>query len=127
MIHSPRLWAIQFLGYRAGELRNDYMIALLNLGRALMLVWIAYALLLVFAPGLVHRPADPIGGAIQALVAFGLGYLIDLRGKPRPSGRGRIARTPQASFGLLRCLLLLDVVANNGNRRAAATCRKIAW
>jgi uncharacterized membrane-anchored protein len=53
------------------------MIVLLNLGRALMVVWIAYALLLVFAPGLVHRPADPIGGTIQALVAFGLGYLMD--------------------------------------------------
>jgi uncharacterized membrane-anchored protein len=53
------------------------MIALLNLGRALMVVWIAYALVLVFAPALVHRPADPIGGAIQALIAFGLGYLLD--------------------------------------------------
>jgi len=39
--------------------------------------WIANALLLMFAPGLLHRPADPIGGAIQALVAFGLGYLMD--------------------------------------------------
>ena len=53
------------------------MIALLNLGRALMVVWIAYALLLLFAPGFVHRTADPIGGTIQALVAFGLGYLMD--------------------------------------------------
>jgi len=53
------------------------MIVLLNFGRALMVVWIAYALLLVIAPGLVHRPADPIGGAIQALIAFGLGYLMD--------------------------------------------------
>jgi uncharacterized membrane-anchored protein len=53
------------------------MIALLNLGRALMVVWIAYALLLMFAPSLVHRAADPIGGAIQALIAFGLGYLMD--------------------------------------------------
>jgi uncharacterized membrane-anchored protein len=53
------------------------MIVILNLGRALMVVWIAYALLLVFAPGLLHRPADPIGGAIQALIAFGLGYLLD--------------------------------------------------
>lgn len=53
------------------------MIALLNLGRALMVVWIAYALLLVFAPDFVHRTANPIGGAIQALVAFGLGYLMD--------------------------------------------------
>jgi len=53
------------------------MIVLLNLGRALMVVWIGYALLLIFAPGLVHRPPDPIGGAIQALIAFGLGYLMD--------------------------------------------------
>jgi uncharacterized membrane-anchored protein len=53
------------------------MIVLLNFGRALMLVWIAYALLLVFAPGVLHRAADPIGGAIQALIAFGLGYLMD--------------------------------------------------
>jgi hypothetical protein len=53
------------------------MIVLLNLGRALMVTWIAYALVLLFAPGIVHRPADPIGGAIQALIAFGLGYLMD--------------------------------------------------
>jgi hypothetical protein len=53
------------------------MIVLLNLGRALMVIWIAYALLLLFAPGLVHRPADPIGSSIQALIAFGLGYLMD--------------------------------------------------
>jgi hypothetical protein len=51
------------------------MIILLNLGRALMVAWIAYALLLIFAPGLLHRPPDQIGGAIQALIAFGLGYL----------------------------------------------------
>jgi hypothetical protein len=53
------------------------MIILLNLGRALMVAWIAYALLLMFAPGLLHRPADPIGGAIQALIAFGMGYFMD--------------------------------------------------
>jgi len=53
------------------------MIILLNLGRALMVAWIAYALLLIFAPGLLHRPPDQIGGAIQALIAFGLGYLMD--------------------------------------------------
>jgi hypothetical protein len=53
------------------------MIILLNLGRALMVAWIAYALLLIFAPGLLHRPPNQIGGAIQALTAFGLGYLMD--------------------------------------------------
>jgi len=53
------------------------MIGLLNVGRALMVAWIAYALLLLFAPALLHRPPDPIGGALQALTAFGLGYLLD--------------------------------------------------
>jgi hypothetical protein len=53
------------------------MIVLLNLGRALMVAWIAYALLLLFAPALLHQQPDPIGGAVQALIAFGLGYLLD--------------------------------------------------
>jgi hypothetical protein len=53
------------------------MIILLNLGWALMVVWIAYALMLVFAPALMQRAADPIGGVVQALIAFGLGYLSD--------------------------------------------------
>ena len=53
------------------------MIILLNVGRALMVAWIGYALLLMFAPSLLHKPADPFGGAMQALAAFGLGYLMD--------------------------------------------------
>ena len=53
------------------------MIFLLNLGRALMLVWIGYALVLLFSPGLIHRSADPVGAAIQALIAFAMGYLLD--------------------------------------------------
>jgi len=53
------------------------MIILLNLGRALMVAWIGYALLLMFAPGLLHRPPDQISGATQALIAFGLGYFMD--------------------------------------------------
>jgi len=53
------------------------MIILLNFGRALMVAWIVYALLLTFAPGVLHRPPDQIGGSIQALIAFGLGYLMD--------------------------------------------------
>ena len=53
------------------------MIILLNLGRALMVAWIAYALLLIFAPALLHRQPDEISGATQALIAFGLGYLMD--------------------------------------------------
>jgi len=65
------------------------------------------------------------------------GFLIDqLRDKPRPSdlvasqplgeaaefGRGRIVRTASPSLPLLlmRCLLLLDVLANDADRSAAA-------
>jgi len=45
------------------------------------------------------------------------------RGKPRRSGRGRIARTAESSFELISvwCLLLFDVLANDGNRRTATT------
>lgn len=53
------------------------MIALLNMGRLLMVGWIVYALVLIFAPGLLHRPPDQMGGAIQVGVAFGLGWLLD--------------------------------------------------
>lgn len=41
------------------------MIALLNLGRLLMVVWIVYGLVLIFAPALLHRSPDQVGGAIQ--------------------------------------------------------------
>jgi len=53
------------------------MVILLNVGRALMVAWIGYALLLMFAPSLLHKPAEPYSGAIQGLAAFGLGYLMD--------------------------------------------------
>jgi mRNA interferase MazF len=43
-----------------------------------------------------------------------------VRGKPRRSGRGRIARAATPSLGLMGCLLLLDVLAHDGNRRTAA-------
>jgi hypothetical protein len=53
------------------------MIAVLNIGRVLMMAWIAYALILVFEPALLRHAPDPIGGSVQALAAFGLGYLMD--------------------------------------------------
>ena len=53
------------------------MIALLNLGRFLMVGWIVYGLVLIFAPALLHRSPDQVGGAIQVGVAFGLGWLMD--------------------------------------------------
>jgi uncharacterized protein (DUF697 family) len=53
------------------------MITLLNIGRLLMVVWIGYALLLVFAPSVVHSQPNMIGGAIQAIAAFTIGFVLD--------------------------------------------------
>jgi uncharacterized protein YhhL (DUF1145 family) len=53
------------------------MIMLLNLGRLLMVVWIIYALVLLFAPHYLHRPPDNVGASIQAIAAFVLGHLLD--------------------------------------------------
>jgi carbon starvation protein CstA len=53
------------------------MIAILNVGRLLMVIWIGYGLVLIFAPALLHRPPDQFGGAIQVGVAFALGWLLD--------------------------------------------------
>jgi hypothetical protein len=53
------------------------VIVLFNVGRILMVVWIIYGLLLVFAPGVLHQPPDQFGGIYQVAIAFGLGYLMD--------------------------------------------------
>jgi hypothetical protein len=53
------------------------MILLLNIGRFLMVVWIGYALLLVFAPSVVHSRPNMISGAIQTVAAFAIGFLLD--------------------------------------------------
>ena len=53
------------------------MILLLNFARLLMVLWIAYGLLLIFAPSLLHRPPNPTSGAIQAIAAFAIGYVLD--------------------------------------------------
>jgi hypothetical protein len=53
------------------------MIALINVGRFLMVLWVAYGLLLMFAPGVVHSRPNAASGAIQAIAAFAIGYLLD--------------------------------------------------
>ena len=53
------------------------MILILNVGRFAMIAWIVYALVLIFAPALLHRPPDQMSGAIQAIGAFALGHLMD--------------------------------------------------
>jgi len=53
------------------------MIALLNLGRFLMVVWIVHGLVLIFAPAWLHQAPDQTGGMIQVGVAFIVGWLLD--------------------------------------------------
>jgi hypothetical protein len=53
------------------------MILLLNIARYLMVLWIVYGLLLIFAPSVVHSPPNPTSGGIQAIAAFAIGYLLD--------------------------------------------------
>lgn len=53
------------------------MIALIQVGRALMVMWMTYALLLIFAPSWLHRAPDQTSGIIQACCAFALGYVMD--------------------------------------------------
>jgi hypothetical protein len=67
----------QLLLHRSASQRNDLMILLLNIARGLMVLWIAYGLLLIFAPSVVHSSPNQTSGAIQALAAFAIGYLLD--------------------------------------------------
>jgi hypothetical protein len=53
------------------------MIVLINIGRLAMLVWVIYSLLLIFAPAYIHRQPNQVGGIIQFVLAYGLGYLLD--------------------------------------------------
>jgi hypothetical protein len=53
------------------------MIILLNAGRVLMAAWVAYGLVLIFAPGILHRPPNQMRGIVQVIVAYALGYLLD--------------------------------------------------
>jgi hypothetical protein len=53
------------------------MILLLNIGRALMVAWVVYGLLLIFAPSVIHKPPSQTNGFIQVAIAYTLGYLMD--------------------------------------------------
>jgi hypothetical protein len=53
------------------------MIILLKIGRLVMVVWVIYGLLLIFAPNIVHKPPDQASGIIQVVIAYSLGYLMD--------------------------------------------------
>ncbi len=53
------------------------MIILINIGRIGMIAWVVYSLLLIFAPSVIHRQPDQMGGIIQFLIAYAAGYSLD--------------------------------------------------
>jgi hypothetical protein len=53
------------------------MIALINLGRLAMVAWIAYALVLIFAPQILHSAPNQTRGITQVVAAFSVGYIMD--------------------------------------------------
>ena len=71
----------QIHGSAAARLANIkgliMIIALLHIGRMLMVLWIIYALFQLFAPHVLHQPPNDIVASVNALVAFALGHLMD--------------------------------------------------
>jgi hypothetical protein len=53
------------------------MILLLNIGRAVMVAWVVYGLILIFAPSIIHKPPSQTNGIMQVAIAYSLGYLMD--------------------------------------------------
>ena len=53
------------------------MVVLINICRLAMLGWIAYALVLIFAPSWLHHAPDQVGGIIQCVIAYTGGFLLD--------------------------------------------------
>jgi uncharacterized membrane protein (DUF485 family) len=53
------------------------MIGFIKVVRLLVVAWIAYALVLIFAPSWLHSPPNQTSGIIQAACAFALGYIMD--------------------------------------------------
>jgi len=50
---------------------------LINVGRFLMVGWVVYALLLIFAPQFIHQAPNQTRGIAQFVIAFLIGHLLD--------------------------------------------------
>jgi hypothetical protein len=59
------------------NIKGLIMIIALQIGRVLMVVWIIYALFLLFAPHVLHQPPNDVVASVNALGAFALGHLMD--------------------------------------------------
>ena len=53
------------------------MESLINVGRFLMVAWVLYALLLIFAPQFIHQAPNQTSGIVQFVLAFIIGNLLD--------------------------------------------------
>lgn len=79
------------------------MTVLINIARLAMLTWALYALLLIFVPAFIRQPPDRIGGALQFVAAYAIGWALDrLLGVIRRRQAARVAATvPAADTGAL--------------------------
>jgi hypothetical protein len=96
-VHLVRRFALLYPWADRAQSKDDTMIMLLNLGRLLMVVWIIYALVLLFAPNYLHRSPDNFGASMQAVAAFVLGHLMD-----RAVGMLRRRKATQTAAGVER-------------------------
>ena len=77
----------------------------INVGRLLMVGWVVYAMLLIFAPHFIHQVPNQTSGIVQFVVAFVVGHLLDralgvlrrrraMRAANVPAGEGQASRDP---------------------------------
>jgi uncharacterized membrane protein len=74
----------------------------INVGRFLMVGWVVYALLLIFAPHFIHQAPNQLSGIAQFVVAFVIGHLLDralgfLRGRRAMRAADALAGDEQIS------------------------------
>jgi hypothetical protein len=62
---------------RAIQPKGMSMEFLINVSRFARVVWVVYALLLIFAPRFIHQAPNQTSGIAQFLVAFFIGHLLD--------------------------------------------------
>ncbi len=73
------------------------MVTLINIGRAAMIIWVIYSLLLIFAPSVIHRQPDQVSGIIQFLIAYAAGYLMDRALSAVRRRKAKLTESPPAT------------------------------
>jgi len=73
------------------------MVTLINIGRAAMIIWVIYSLLLIFAPSVIHRQPDQVSGIMQFLIAYAAGYLMDRALSAVRRRKAKLTESPPAT------------------------------